>query len=1106
MTFFRFSFSSLHRARTVFTVGAALSLAAVAPSNLRAQSLISGDLAGTVVDASGAVVPGASVTIKNTDTGATTTLTTSSSGLFHGSLLKPGHYVVDVTAPNFQPAEQQASIAVGQTANVTVTLSIGQGTQTVHVEGNTVSLLQPENSDLGTTIDMQQVQSLPNPGGDITYYINLTQGVVMNTQGGYGNSSAFGLPATSNNFTINGAEDNDPFLNLNNSGPSNLLLGSNDIGEVNIVANAYSAQYGSLGGIQENIISRSGANSFHGNATYWWTNSDINANDWFNDHDAEAQPFANANQWAAAVGGPIVKDKTFFFVNYESLRFVTSPADFVEIPSPTYQASVLANIAQVSPSQLPFYRNMFNLYNNAPGAASATPYTTYANAFEADPRNNLAEWLLTARVDHKLGPNDNMFVHFKYDHGVQPTYVDPINSAFNADSNQPDYEGQLEETHTFTPNLVNQFIFSTAWYGAYFVSTNPTLAASTFPYGLDFVDGSFTGLGGEPYAWPEGRDVTQYQFSDDLSWTKGKHTLSFGGIFKRDDVTDADLGEYTTPLAEELGPAEGYNGTGTTNGATNITAGDDFGNGGMYVGVQNFPQRLTEPIAVYNMGFYVQDQWKVTSNLQLTGGVRVEHNSNPVCVTDCFARFPGSYSSVVDTQDTPYDKELSTGLRNAFPDLQKFTIDPRVGFTYSPNSKSVLRGGFGMFTDIFPATTADYLLDNAPLNPEFVVVGGNADPSAAGSFTSQLSSVNSSFSSGFASGGTFNSIATANPNFLNAPPVVYNADSKIDYPTYEEWSLQYQQQVGKYTSFQVGYVGNHGYHEPFINNGVNASEEGVYGGTFNGLPATQALPSYGEIQEIESGASSNYNGFVATVKHESKPLTIMFNYTYSHALDEISNGGFLPFGGNGTSPINPFNLAQQNYGNADYDIRHNFNGSYIYRLPSFGGPKLLTDGWQVSGTIFWHTGFPFSVTDSTATTIVDGAGTYGGGVLADIINPSVPHHCGKDIDTGCFGPTALGTYFADPTSFGGQRRNQFTGPGYFNSDIGLTKSFKVPGLEEGMLQVGAQAYNFLNHPDFANPVFDADNPSVGQSSQLSACPPVSSDHSWEATLRRVSFS
>ncbi len=1046
---------------------------------LRAQSLISGDIAGTVTDASGAAIPGATVTITNTDTGAKQTLSSGSAGEYRLSLLKPGHYDVSVSAPSFQITVAHTAVAVGQTATVNVQLAVAKGIQTVEVQGTTVPLLQPDNSDLATTISMQQVQNLPNPGGDITYYINLTQGVVMNTQGGYGNSSAFGLPATSNNFTVNGAEDNDPFLNLNNSGPSNLLLGSNDIDEVNIVANAYSAQYGGLGGVQENILTRSGSNQFHGNATYWWTNSDLNANDWFNDYSGAAQPFSNANQWGAAVGGPIVRDRAFFFANYEALRFVTSPADFVVVPNSTYEQYVYTTLASSGNSaEIPFYQSVFNLYNNAPGASTAQPYTDYANFYEANPRNNLAENLVTARYDQKLGPNDTAFIHFKWDHGVQPTYVDPLYSAFNSDSDQPDYEGQVEETHTFSPNVVNQFLMAGAYYSAIFVNTDPAAAAALVPYNVYWFDGSFTGLGGENFYFPQGRNVTQYQFNDDLSWTRGKHAVSFGFIFKRNDVSDHDLGVFSQfALGGQLGPAEAE--------AAGNEGYDFFSQGYTYEGIQNFPTQASAPIALYGMGFYAQDQWKILPNLQISYGVRIEHNSNPVCQTNCFGRFAGSYNTVNAGLDVPYNQILQTGLHTANPDLQKVGVDPRIGFTFSPanHPNTLFRGGFGMFTDVFPATVADDLLSNPPLNPQFAVIGYLTDPSQSGNFLDALSGTNQTFVQQFPAGGSFNSISAINPNFT--PPNVFSAASNVHYPTYEEYSLQWQQQIGRTTSFQIGYVGNHGYHEPVVNNGVNASEATTATDSngnplFTGLPANPALPSFTEVSEVQSVASSNYNGVIATVKEESKYLTLMFNYSWSHALDEISNGGFLPFGGNAYSPINPFNLAQQNYGNADYDVRHNFNGNYLVRIPRFGGPRLLTDGWMLGGTLFWHSGFPFSVTDSAATSYVNDVGNYGGTILADIIDPSVPHHCGKDIVTGCFGNSALGTYFADPTTFGGQRRNQFFGPGYFNTDFSVLKDFKVPGMDTGKFEVGAQAYNVLNHPNFANPVFDADNPAVGQ--------------------------
>jgi hypothetical protein len=1105
---------------------AATALLLFSPKPASAQSLISGDLAGTITDSSGAAIVGATITATNTGTGAVKTVTTGSAGDYRIGLLQPGTYTVSVSAPNFQTTQSSAAVAVGQTAEVNISLNLAKGTTTVQVLGSTVPLLQPENSDISTTITEEQVQNLPNPGGDITYFIQLTQGVVMNTQMHYGNSSAFGLPATSNNFTVNGAEDNDPFLNLNNSGPSNLLLGSNDVDEVNIVANAYSAQYGALGGVQENITTRSGTNGFHGNATYYWTNSDLNANDWFNDNTGAQEPFANANQWGAAVGGPIKKDKAFFFVNYEGMRFVTSPVDATFLPSAAYQStaatttvgtnsaggaetfitnpSVLGNdgncdnntsslYANGNGAECAFYKKSFALYNGAPRASSATPFgmssasatncvqtdasgnctlayvvpsgSVYSNYLQEDPKNHLYENLFTARTDFKLGPNDGAFIHFKYDHGVQPTYVDPINPVFNAQSDQPDYEGQMEETHTFTPNLVNQFILSGTWYSAYFLSDNTAAAQAAFPYDLDVIDGSFNNLGNEEVDWPEGRDVTQYQVNDDVSWTHGKHTASFGMLFKRDDVTDADLGILTVPLGAEYGPAEGA-----------FSGGDLFGAGLMLEGVENFPQHLKVPIRTFNIGFYAQDQWKLLSNFQVTAGVRVEHNSNPVCVTNCFAHLLDSYNNVTATLDTPYNSVLKSGLRNAFDNLQKYTIDPRVGFTFSPpgHDHTVIRGGFGLFTDVFPATIADSLLNNAPINPEFVNLFSLADPSQPGNFISALSATNAAFVTGYPAGGSANSIAAANPGFT--VPSLFNADKNIHYPTYEEFSLQWQQQIGRHDSFQIGYVGNHGYHEPVEDNGVN-----MYG--FGGAPAAAALPAFGEITEVQSSASSNYNGLIATVKHESKYATAMVNYAWSHALDEISNGGILPFGFNSVNPVDPFNVALQNYGNADYDIRQNMNGSYIVHVPHFGGPKMLTDQWQVGGTLFWHSGFPFSVTDNALAGGLEGVNDFGPVYAQPVAGAKIPTHCGKAATaTPCFGAPigSAGAEFTDPTGFGTyQRRNQFTGPGYFSTDLNLMKGFKLPGSEANLFQIGAQAYNVLNHINFAQPTFDASNPAFG---------------------------
>ncbi len=1082
-------FKGIHLAVALF---AALVAIALLPSPTAfAQTVISGAVSGIITDPTGAAIPGASITVTETTTGTTHVVKTGAAGQFRVPFLPPGPYSVTVVAAGFQKTLANTNVAIGETATVNVKLPLAKGTQTVQVQANAIPLLQTQNSSLSTTLSENVVQNVPNPGSDITYPINLTQGVVMNTQGGYGNSSAFGLPATSNNFTINGAQDNDPFLNLNNSGPSNMLLGSNDVSQINVVANAYGAQYGGFGGVQENIVTRSGTNKFHGNVNYFWTNSDINANDWFNDNSGAAQAYSNANQFAAALGGPIVKTKLFFFVNFEGLRFVTAPTDTVFVPTAGYEADVLKQLQSSNPAEIPFYNKIFKLYNGAPGAALARPFpgTTYTspftgvsqsymNYFQSTPKNNLVENLFTARVDANLGPNDNMYVHFKRDHGVQPTDVDPINSAFNMQSDQPDYEGQLEETHTFSPNLVNQFLMAGAWYSAIFKSANPSLELSTFPYTLEFA-ASFSNLGGIDAFFPQGRNVTQYQFDDDVSWTIGKNSVKFGGIFKRDDVTDYDLGVLSqAPLAIELGPGFGP-----------LSANDLFSQGQMYLGIKNFPTRASAPIALYQLGLYLQDQYRPAENFQVTGGIRIEHNSNPVCQVNCFGRFAGSYQSVNAALNQPYNKIIATGLHQAFPSLQAISVQPRVGFTWSPKNHmhTVLRGGFGLFSDVFPATVADSLLTNPPLNPEFAA-GGLTDPSQPGSFTQSLSQANQAFVNGFASGGSFDTISATNSNFVQ--PNIFTADPNIHYPTYEEWSLQVQQQLGRNVSFQVGYVGNHGENEPVVNNGVNISEA-TSASTFNGLPQNPALPSFAGVSVVQSAAISNYSGLVSSVKYQSPIITGQINYTWSHALDEISNGGFLPFGGNTTSPIDPFNLRLQNYGNADYDLRNNMNAFYVIHVPHFGGPKLLTANWLVSGTIFWHSGFPFSVTDANATNSLNATGNYGGTMLADIYSSAnLVHNCGKSaINTPCFGPWAGATdangnpvvnaNFQDPTGFGGQRRNQFFGPGYFDTDFAIMKGFPIPHVEGGLVRIGAQAYNVFNHPNFANPNANFDSPQFG---------------------------
>src|SRR5271156_2020762 len=260
----------------IFALSLALLAVLMLPGSLKAQSIISGDLAGTVTDPTGAAVPGAKVTVTSKLTGAIKTTTTNADGSYRVPLLEPGDYTVTVTAQGFEQSSLPISITIGNVAPGDIRLTVGSASQTVEVTG-TAPLLHTEAADLSTSFTMQQVQNLPNPGNDLTFVAQTAPGTVMNTQSGYGNFSAFGLPATSNTFTVNGGYENDPFLNVNNSGASNLLLGNNDVSDVSVISNAYNASFGGLGGAQINEITRSGSNKFHGNVGYWWNGSVMNA-------------------------------------------------------------------------------------------------------------------------------------------------------------------------------------------------------------------------------------------------------------------------------------------------------------------------------------------------------------------------------------------------------------------------------------------------------------------------------------------------------------------------------------------------------------------------------------------------------------------------------------------------------------------------------------------------------------------------------------------------------------------------------------------------------------------------------------------------------------
>ena len=609
-----------------------------------------------------------------------------------------------------------------------------------------------------------------------------------------------------------------------------------------------------------------------------------------------------------------------------------------------------------------------------------------------------------------------------------------------------------------------------------------------------------TNIGGAiGFVFPQGRNVTQFQVGDDVSKTLGNHTVKFGFKFHRNWVSDHDGGFFTSPLQIPLSLTDFFNG-GT--GAEQIQA---FSN------VQNIPIRIN------NLGFYVQDEWRVKPNFTLTLAMRLEHNSNPYCVTDCFSTFAGGYDQAVASVGDPYNTLIQTGRSQALYNLEGLVWQPRLSFAWQPfgagasgyRSNLVVRGGFGIFNDIFPGQISDNMSQNPPLYNQFVVLGDSVGGSCAGGYLSPNQPGNL-YDCETAANSAFQTAFTGGSNTVAAAPNIVTAQHTIDQPQYQKWNLEIQKGFGSNTMFSVSYNGNHGVHEPVVNTGLNA-----FG--FGSLPASAPQAQFAEITLVESEGISNYNGLTASFQHRFGANGVLqVNYTYSHALDEISNGGFNSFSGQILAPQDPYDL-RNNYGPADYDVRHNINANYVWQVPirkALGGHGWapLVDGWQVSGTVFYRTGLPYTITDGLLSDDLAG-NNYFAAVRPDALVSGLPMGCNPRASAFTQG-TVVPCYTA---SIGGSTsatacnvvtpgdfpipgceaalgmngtRNKYRGPQYVNTDFTIFKSTSIPHWERGKLGIGFQFFNLFNHPNFAFPVSDTSNALFGQTTAL-VSPPTS---------------
>jgi hypothetical protein len=1084
--------------RAAFFALLMLSVACLLPAEALAQGETTSAIIGEVRDASRAVVAGASVTITNHETGLKRSAKTDDAGRFNFPQLKPGTYSVKVEAQGFDPGQNGNVVSgLGQKQTVDFTLRVARSNETVEVNSE-APLINPENANTSTTLNTSALEDLPNPGGDLTYPLQFSPGALINTAGsgndfvggtnGYGNVEFNGLPALSNGYIVDGLETNDPLTNLNSGLSTNLVLGLNSISEVTVNTLSYSVDQGRYGASQVNYVTKSGTNQFHGNLYELWNGSRLNAADYFtNATPGNHKPGATVNHFGGSVGGPVAHDKLFFFFDSEWVRIALPIVTPTIVPSTAFQAYVLQ---QLSGGQITgcgssdpnenclFYQQMFNLYGNASGTPTAilgcplgAAGDGCANRQSVSHSSDDHEQVQTVRLDYNINPKDTAWLRFQSDTGLQAAYTDPINPVFNALSPQPLYSFAAGHTHVFSQNLVNYFNPAFSWYESLFGPSNLQKTLSAFPIVLQGSGANaFTPVGGLDNTWVQGRRASRFFINDNLAWSRGAHELRFGTNIRIFRLNDYDFGEGTVPTVTYANLQQFIDGVANTASET-------------------FPSHLNEPFNFLNLDVYAQDTWKVTRTLTWTFGLRDTFNSNPLNPHDQVARLRGSFSSISHDASQALNQAIQTHLGNLFSSTPTAILQPRTAIAWQFEPKSVLRTGFGIFSDILPGTVADLIGTNPPYDKTFQggvlgSVGGTAiAPEAPNSAVGAIVAANQTFTSGFPNG---------QPSL---PPVAITAipDGKLHAPYFMEWSLGIEHQFGTTASLHAQYVGTRAVNQPYSTQ-VNGYQT-VCQGCFAPFPYLQPTDArFAAVTQLSTGANSHYNGLQLTaMKRLGHGLQGQVNYTWSHCMDTVSNGGFLPFSAGGILSPLPGDLARD-YGPCDYDIRHNLNAQYVYQLPVRVRSHTLgyvLNGWQISGTAFWHSGVPFSVLSTPYSAanpstgqqegIVQGSGPQFASIVPGI--PLYEHHpipgvtqagtlqwLNPDAFVSAVDPSTGQCYGGDSPQtcqFGNLGRNSLRGPNFLWSDFYLTKWF--PLTEHVKLRFEGQFFNVFNHPNFGLP-------------------------------------
>ena len=993
-----------------------------------------GSIRGKVQDPSGGLIAGAKVTAKNSGTGQMRDTTTGPEGTYVLVELPAGEYVVTVEAAGLSPVAQNVLVNVGvdMTADFDM-VKVRQAQEQVTVVA--AAPLVEENRDvLGQVVERKLVNELPLNSRDFGKLVALSPGAtvdpsgVAGTQGGFGQFNINGNRDRSNNYMLDGTDNNDPFFNnsaLNQTGiggaPASLLP-VDAIQEFNLQSQ-FGAEYGRNSGSVVNIVTRSGTNQYHGSAFEFLRNSALDARNYFNS-ESRKSVFQN-NNFGASLGGPIVHDKTFFFLAYEGQRERVGSDFALQVPT-TAQIASARSTAQAMLGQPvnPALDKILSFYPVSD--VSSIPSVVR----DKNDGNNFI-----AKIDHNLSNTEQISARYAFSQSDQ---VFPFGSpaGFGTGSRLPQFAQtsparvqvvSASWLSTLGASKINEVRFGYSRYRTSFSDLNanfdPTSIGLNFGTGkLGLPEFDFTGienLGAIGFSVPRGRTSNTYQILDNFTWTKGKHTLKFGGEFRRaaiDNFNDnVERGIFQFAAGNSFDPDP------VVDSLVNFYTGGAFdANFDSFVLVDTGNTQRT----TYNNGlsFFAQDDYRVASNFTLNFGLRWEYFSPMSEKHNLLSNLaPDGTLAMVGTH----------GLNGLYErDLHDF--GPRVGFAWNTHGNTVVRGGYGVFYDYVPQHLLIANFTNSagvatnPIGP-VPVLPMNFDGSV------------------FNGTNTTPNTPVLTPN-TTGPYSIFATPQKFHSPYTQNWNFNVQHRLAQSASLELGYVGSKGTKLVRLTDLNEPDGNGV-----------APNPNFGTMDLLTPAASSTYHALQTTLRIQSMHgLSGFTSYSWSKALDDASDGiDFVP---GAAFPQDPGNLAAER-GPSTFDTKHRFTAAINYDLPRWHALKKLGSGWQLNWIASLQSGRPIPIANSS-----DTSGRFYFNQRPNVVpgvNPILPHWTPA---TGYLNPFA----FVQPAfgTFGNLGRNSIYGPGYRNLDFSVTKITRFERLE---VQFRAEFFNILNHPNFAQP-------------------------------------